>query len=743
MQVCAVLAAFWVVSTAAFQGTTWRRSEAKVVSANHKGSTTLLYAESSRPPFFKDLRNPFAALAKGPRSNPQPGDTFADFDPSPSGLVRRTKLVLATDLGLQDPSLLDDQEFKCISPGLDQPLGKTDYIAAGRFFDLRGTFPDLDYRAHDFRIDETDPKTVRLTCRVTGTMRGELRLRTANLPPTNIVMFCPPEAVSMTFNDQGKVTKLCTGFCMDRQVGNTQGTTGVQAAATIAGQPPSSWELYPGLSVVKRFFGRPVTPIVENNAILAPFPETVMVQLAKGVLGSNMGLEDPTLLSNDFAYSTPFIAPVSKFSFLSNYAAEEFANIDPSLSHFRIDPYNPTRVWVDVKPSAPGYEGAPQSYSFTFDDEGFCTRVTARYVLDPSIGNGGGLGGPDGYKYALNDAPSDLLTRPLPEAVGRFRKKILSPITGVGVDDYKLPGEVKKIIPPKPPTVGPNGKSMAPEPLSKLQSISREPPQQDEGTRKAEQEKRVRAQKRAQQEARLQAEQQQKNQASLSAPSLKKQPSYAKPTLNPMFVNPKATLTAAQKAADSKKLVETRNVETAKKKAEAKRQKKIEQKRVEEEQKRQAVSRDLKQSKSISQEQTRLRKDQDGKDFEKRRRKAEQVKEAAKVAAEDRRKRQEAALDALSRAVKSATISLFRLGSGRDEPDELPEQTPPTSKKAPPGVPAITRWRQNDDGSVTGLISGSLNFRSGERVTTSPISSGKVQAGEVVRTGSGSRYFLA
>jgi hypothetical protein len=56
----------------------------------------------------------------------------------------------------------------------------------------RAAFPDLDYRAHDFRIVESDPCTVRLTARAVGTMRGELRLRTETLPPNGKRMICPP-----------------------------------------------------------------------------------------------------------------------------------------------------------------------------------------------------------------------------------------------------------------------------------------------------------------------------------------------------------------------------------------------------------------------------------------------------------------------------------------------------------------------------------------------------------------------
>jgi hypothetical protein len=79
----------------------------------------------------------------------------------------------------------------------------------------------------------------------------------------------------------------------------------------------------------------------------------------------------------------------------------------------------------------------------------------------------------------------------------------------------------------------------------------------------------------------------------------------------------------------------------------------------------------------------------------------------------------------------------------------LPKKKPvakkatPAAKQAPNGVPTISSWRKNADGSVSGNISNSPNFRNGERVTTSPIVRGRYSSGEVVTTGSGSRYFLA
>lgn len=72
-----------------------------------------------------------------------------------------------------------------------------------------------------------------------------------------------------------------------------------------------------------------------------------------------------------------------------------------------------------------------------------------------------------------------------------------------------------------------------------------------------------------------------------------------------------------------------------------------------------------------------------------------------------------------------------------------PKKAVPPKKSAPSGVPALSGWKANADGSVSGSINGSPNFRDGERVTTSPIVKGRYASGEVVTTGSGSRYYLS
>lgn len=127
---------------------------------------------------------------------------------------------------------------------------------------------------------------------------------------------------------------------------------------------------------------------------------------------------------------------------------------------------------------------------------------------------------------------------------------------------------------------------------------------------------------------------------------------------------------------------------------------------------------------------------------------------------ERKEKEAKAAQEAIEKAKPRSTFSLFGLGFG--ESDDGPSPTPAPSPKpapkvaapkkvapapkaaaAPRGVPTVSRWKKNSDGSITGIISGSKAFNDGERITTSAIKNGKISKGEVVVTGSGSKYFLS
>ena len=96
---------------------------------------------------------------------------------------------------------------------------------------------------------------------------------------------------------------------------------------------------------------------------------------------------------------------------------------------------------------------------------------------------------------------------------------------------------------------------------------------------------------------------------------------------------------------------------------------------------------------------------------------------------------------------QSAAFNLFAktAASKKAAPKKAPVKAAPKKKvaSAPRGVPTLNQWSMTRDGSVSGKISGSPNFREGEQVTTSMIVNGRLESGQVVTTGSGSSYFLA
>merc|ERR1711957_679560 len=134
---------------------------------------------------------------------------------------------------------------------------------------------------------------------------------------------------------------------------------------------------------------------------------------------------------------------------------------------------------------------------------------------------------------------------------------------------------------------------------------------------------------------------------------------------------------------------------------------------------------------------------------EAKKRQAEEKRQATAAAAEAKKK-QVSAKQAVAQAKPSATISLFGFGqspvpktSGKVAPQKADKTfpKPKTRNKAPRGVPAISNWRQNRDGSISGSVFGSPLFDEGETITTSPITSDAID-GALVQTLSGSKYYL-
>ena len=109
------------------------------------------------------------------------------------------------------------------------------------------------------------------------------------------------------------------------------------------------------------------------------------------------------------------------------------------------------------------------------------------------------------------------------------------------------------------------------------------------------------------------------------------------------------------------------------------------------------------------------------------------------------------AMEILEKSQPRSTFSLFDLfddeksdnkSKTTDGSSSLPPPPPPASKRPPTGTPTLTEWSMNDDGTITGFIFGSRNMGDGYLITTSTIVNGRRKQFEIVKTASGSLYFL-
>ena len=102
-------------------------------------------------------------------------------------------------------------------------------------------------------------------------------------------------------------------------------------------------------------------------------------------------------------------------------------------------------------------------------------------------------------------------------------------------------------------------------------------------------------------------------------------------------------------------------------------------------------------------------------------------------------------LEAEEKRAEASRARAERLEATKNKPstETKPAQSSPWSFFTPTAIeiPEVSRWKQNRDGSITGLIYNSKSFKDGTKVTTSPVPR-SAKAGTTVKTESGSQYSL-
>mmetsp|Transcript_133596 Transcript_133596/g.243587 ORF Transcript_133596/g.243587 Transcript_133596/m.243587 type:complete len:298 (+) Transcript_133596:66-959(+) len=145
-----------------------------------------------------------------------------------------------------------------------------------------------------------------------------------------------------------------------------------------------------------------------------------LIKRAKEVLLAGVGVDDESVLAEDFEFCAPVVGPLKKEEYLNALRNFDLLTAFPDMNsrfyNLHVDPFEHNRVWwftrtlathtgplLGKPPTNKALELPPQANSFTFNEEGKVTQVTVGYVLDRRVGNTGGLGGAFAFFYGTGN----------------------------------------------------------------------------------------------------------------------------------------------------------------------------------------------------------------------------------------------------------------------------------------------------------------------------------------------------
>eukprot|EP00285_Hemiselmis_virescens_P004328 CAMPEP_0173415088 /NCGR_PEP_ID=MMETSP1356-20130122/84674_1 /TAXON_ID=77927 ORGANISM="Hemiselmis virescens, Strain PCC157" /NCGR_SAMPLE_ID=MMETSP1356 /ASSEMBLY_ACC=CAM_ASM_000847 /LENGTH=325 /DNA_ID=CAMNT_0014377313 /DNA_START=27 /DNA_END=1004 /DNA_ORIENTATION=+ len=209
----------------------------------------------------------------------------SNFSIKPDDLVILAKQTLASNLGVEDSSVLADDFLFC--PPVVAPLGKDEFIRIFGSFKLPDAMSDIRENAWAFHVDPLESNRVWWLSRASGTHDGPLgsspgiaatnkRVEwpvqansmlfneqrqcyqlTVGIAATNKRVEWPVQANSMLFNEQRQCYQLTVGYSCDKQIGNTGGLGAVFGLLQAVGKPLPFPEARPWKpSPIYRFFMR-------------------------------------------------------------------------------------------------------------------------------------------------------------------------------------------------------------------------------------------------------------------------------------------------------------------------------------------------------------------------------------------------------------------------------------------------------------------------------------------------------
>merc|ERR1712159_561468 len=134
---------------------------------------------------------------------------------------------------VDEQKMLEENPFP-IKPDELIRLTKEAFVKAFAGFKIGDAFPDMKANAYNFHVDPFEGNRVWFSSRAVGTHTGPLM----GIEPTGKAVYSPPQASSVTFNEDGLATQLTAGYVMDRAVGNTEGLGGVFGLLWAIGKSP-------------------------------------------------------------------------------------------------------------------------------------------------------------------------------------------------------------------------------------------------------------------------------------------------------------------------------------------------------------------------------------------------------------------------------------------------------------------------------------------------------------------------
>ena len=169
-----------------------------------------------------------------------------DDGPKADYAARAREWVLNDGFHAPAKSALMAEDFVFFGPIIG-PLNKQDYLGTVTSFKISAAFPDLKLKVSEFTRDPTEEDRYWGILRLEGTQTEVLDLGTGARPykATGNALDIGPQAVSVTFDADGRVSRYTGGYVVDRR----QGATGMLGA--IFGIIKTAGGFVPGRRVAK------------------------------------------------------------------------------------------------------------------------------------------------------------------------------------------------------------------------------------------------------------------------------------------------------------------------------------------------------------------------------------------------------------------------------------------------------------------------------------------------------------